>query len=193
MGFFSSLFGKKEKVPDGTYRRVTGSGGYERGSGPDPYNAAFRSDEDAFDLDNEDCQRDMEEVCRRVERVMNEEWCAKDSTYEIRRELKMCDMGWPELSKFQSLRNRKNAWQPFRACGLFRGGAPVAVVLLLINDTCYNRSDVVAFHKACEQRGVFCMNLMPKFPNRYSYIRERLTGNVRLVSALSPGIYSKRL
>ena len=50
MGFFSSLFGKKEKVPDGTYRRVTGSGGYERGSGPDPYNAAFRSDEDAFDL-----------------------------------------------------------------------------------------------------------------------------------------------
>lgn len=167
MGFFSSLFGKKEKVLDGTYRRVyyTDSG-YEKVNVPDP--------------DDEDCRRDMREVRRRVERVMNEEWCAKDSSYEIRREIGLHDMEWPELAGFQPPKNWRGTWKAFYAYGLFRAGQPVAMVLLLPNNTCYNRSDVMAFHKACERRGVFCMNLIPRLPNRYSYIRERLTGNVRL-------------
>lgn len=181
MGFLSRLFGKKEKALDGTYRRETGSsGGYGKGSASDPHRAAFHSDGAAFDPDDEDCWEDMNKVRRRVERVMNEEWCAKDSSYEIRRELGMYDMGWSELAGFQPPKNWRGTWKAFYAYGLFRAGQPVAMVLLLPNNTCYNRSDVAAFHRACERRGIFCMNLIPRLPNRYTYIRERLTGNVRL-------------
>lgn len=186
MGFLSSLFGKKSGDSAGSYRKAesakdsagayagTDAGdmaGNVRGSG-------WHDKVNESDPDDRDCWQNMETVRRRVERVMNEEWCSKDSSYEIRRELGLHDMGWQELEKVQ-LPDWRNKWA-FHACGLFRSGQPVAMVLLLPNNSCYNRSDVVAFHRACEKRGIFCMNLIPRLPNRYTYIRERLRENVRL-------------
>lgn len=188
MGFLSSLFGKKNNGRD---NNVFSNGAYDNGTYRyDAYQAAgnkagagkggWHEKVDAFDPDDRDCRKNMITVRARVERVMNEEWCSRDSTYEIRREIRLHDMGWPELEAEKEPRNYGVYNERLYGYGLYRMGQPVAVVLFLPNNSCYNRRDVKAFHRACENRGIFCMNLMPKFPNCYAYIRERLTENVRL-------------
>lgn len=110
----------------------------------------------------EDCYGEVAVIRARVEKVFSEEW----SGYEVRRDIPAAEMGAPEGSRAYSY-------------GLYLEGQPKAMVMLLDGGADYKRKNVVMSHKACEQKGVFCMNLLRHMPNRRSYISQRLKENVR--------------
>ena len=62
--------------------------------------------------------------------------------------------------------------------GLYKDGAPKAMILVLDGRSQYCRKDTRLAHEACKEKGVFCMNLMMHLPNRRSYIAEQLRNNV---------------
>lgn len=116
----------------------------------------------AADSDEEDCCYEISVVRRRVEAVFAQEW----SGYEVRRDIAAEEMGAPEGSYAYSY-------------GLYLQGQPKAMVMILEGGAEYRRKGVVCAHKACEEKGVFCMNLLLHMPNRRSYISKRLKDNVR--------------
>lgn len=111
--------------------------------------------------DEEDCGYDEAVIRARVEKVFAEEW----SGYEVRRNVWAYEMGAEEGSHDYSY-------------GLYLDGQPKAMVMVLEYSDDYRRKSVKLAHKACEQKGVFCMNLLPHMPNRRSYISKRLKDNV---------------
>lgn len=114
------------------------------------------------DPDEEDCCCKVSVVRRRVEAVFAQEW----SGYEVRRDIAAEEMGAPKGSHAYSY-------------GLYLQGQPKAMVMILEGGAEYRRKSVVCAHKACEEKGVFCMNLLLHMPNRRSYISRRLKDNVR--------------
>lgn len=111
--------------------------------------------------DEEDCGYDEAVIRARVEKVFAEEW----SGYEVRRDVWAYEMGAEEGSYDYSY-------------GLYLDGQPKAMVMVLKYSDDYRRKGVKLAHKACEEKGVFCMNLLPHMPNRRSYISKRLKDNV---------------
>lgn len=111
--------------------------------------------------DEEDCCYDEAVIRARVEKVFSEEW----SGYEVRQNVWAHEMGAEEGSNDYSY-------------GLYLNGQPKAMVMVLDSSDGYRRKSVKLAHKACEEKGVFCMNLMPHLPNRRSYISKRLKDNV---------------
>lgn len=111
--------------------------------------------------DEEDCCYDEAVIRARVEKVFSEEW----SGYEVRRNVWAYEMGAEEGSHDYSY-------------GLYLNGQPKAMVMVLKSSDDYRKKSVKLAHKACEEKGVFCMNLMPHLPNRRSYISKRLKDNV---------------
>lgn len=111
--------------------------------------------------DEDDCGHDEAVIRARVEKVFAEEW----SGYEVRRDVAAPEMG---ASVFSS---------PY-SYGLYLNGQPKAMVMVLKSRDGYREKTVKQAHKACEERGVFCMNLLPHMPNRRSYISKRLKDNV---------------
>lgn len=115
------------------------------------------------DPDEEDCGYKASVIRARVEKVFSEEW----SGYEVRRNVSAYEMGAEEGSHDYSY-------------GLYLNGQPKAMVMVLDSADDYRRRSVKLAHKACELKGVFCMNLLPHMPNRRSYISKRLKDNVRV-------------
>lgn len=113
------------------------------------------------DPDEEDCGYNVSVVRARVEKVFAEEW----SGYEVRRNVWAYEMGAEEGSHDYSY-------------GLYLNGQPKAMIMVLDSADDYRRRSVKLAHKACELKGVFCMNLLPHMPNRRSYISKRLKDNV---------------
>lgn len=163
MGFLDSLLKKETRkiissVVDNVVDGVTDSIRNGQNSGG---TAGTKTVSRAVD-DEEDCSYQNEVLRARVEKVFSEEW----GGYEVRRDIPAAQMGAPEGSRAYSY-------------GLYLQGQPKAMVMLLDDGADYKRKDVVLSHKACEQKGVFCMNLLCHMPNRRSYISQRLKDNVR--------------
>ena len=113
------------------------------------------------DPDEADCGYNASVIRARVEKVFSEEW----SGYEVRQNVWAYEMGAEEGSHDYSY-------------GLYLNGQPKAMVMVLDSADDYRRRSVKLAHKACELKGVFCMNLLPHMPNRRSYISKRLKDNV---------------
>lgn len=115
-----------------------------------------------YDADEDDCCYKEDVLRARVEKVLSQEW----SGYEVRRDIPASEMGAPEGSRGYSY-------------GLYLNGQPRAMIMLLGNGADYKCKAVRLAHEACEQKGVFCMNLLEHMPNRLSYISQRLKDNVK--------------
>ena len=113
------------------------------------------------DPDEEDCCHKASVIRARVEKVFAEEW----SGYEIRQNIWAYEMGAEEGGHDYSY-------------GLYLDGQPKAMVMVLDSADDYRKKSVKLAHRACEEKGVFCMNLLPHMPNRRSYISKRLKDNV---------------
>lgn len=113
------------------------------------------------DSDEEDCCYKASVIRARVEKVFAEEW----SGYEVRQDVWAYEMDAEEGSHNYSY-------------GLYLDGQPKAMVMVLDSADDYRKKSVKLAHKACEEKGVFCMNLLPHMPNRRSYISKRLKDNV---------------
>ena len=115
----------------------------------------------AQDSDEEDCRHNAAVIRARVEKVFAEEW----SGYDVRQNVWAYEMGAEEGSRDYSY-------------GLYLDGQPKAMVMVLDSADDYRKKSVTLAHKACEEKSVFCMNLLPHMPNRRSYISKRLKDNV---------------
>lgn len=113
------------------------------------------------DSDEKDCCYKASVIRARVEKVFAEEW----SGYEVRQNVWAYEMGAEEGSHDYSY-------------GLYLDGQPKAMVMVLDSADDYRKKSVKLAHKACEEKGVFCMNLLPHMPNRRSYISKRLKDNI---------------
>lgn len=116
----------------------------------------------SYDGDEKGCPYDEKTLRARVEKVLAEEW----GNYEIRRDISASEMGAPMRSRGYSY-------------GLFLNGQPKAMIMLLGDGSDYCKKDVTLAHEACQEKGVFCMNLLEHMPNRRSYISKRLKDNVK--------------
>lgn len=114
------------------------------------------------DPDEEPCWYSEDILRDRLERIFSEEW----SGYEVRKDISAAELDAPAKS------------QPY-SYGLYLQGKPKAMILVLEDKNDYRYWKVVSSHKACEKKGIFCMNLLPHMPNRRSYISKRLKDNVR--------------
>ncbi len=116
-------------------------------------NSAANSDEDF-------CESEKE-LGERIAKIVTEEWPG----YELRKDIPAGEMG-------AAFGARKYSY------GLYKDGAPKAMILVLDGRSQYCRKDTRLAHEACKEKGVFCMNLMMHLPNRRSYIAEQLRNNV---------------
>ncbi|MBQ2803927.1 MAG: hypothetical protein IJF07_08530 [Lachnospiraceae bacterium] len=110
--------------------------------------------------DEEWCES-FEEICKRIEKVVAQEWTG----YELRRNISSSEMGADVKARDYDY-------------GLYLNGAPKAMITILHKPYHGRRSDNRLAHEACQNQGVFCMNLFTHLPNRYSYISEQLRNNV---------------
>lgn len=152
MGFLDNLF-KKEKSK--SVSNVT-DGVVDNLKGN--VTSAYASSKDP---DEEDCCHKSSVIRARLERVFAEEW----SGYEVRQNIWAYEMGAEEGSHDYSY-------------GLYLGGQPKAMVMVLDSADGYRLKSVKLAHRACEEKGIFCLNLLPHMPNRRSYISKRLKDNV---------------
>lgn len=173
MGFLDSLLKKETRkiisgVVDSVVDSVTDNirntqrSGSSAGTNTVISSAGTNTVSSSADADEEDCSYKDAVLRARVEKVFSEEW----SGYEVRRDIPATEMGAPEGSRAYSY-------------GLYLQGQPKAMVMLLGDGSDYKRKAVVLSHKACEQKGVFCMNLLEHMPNRRLYISQRLKDNVK--------------
>jgi len=116
-------------------------------------NSAANSDEDF-------CESEKE-LGERIAKIVTEEWPG----YELRKDIPAGEMD-------AAFGARKYSY------GLYKDGAPKAMILVLDGRSQYCRKDTRLAHEACKEKGVFCMNLMMHLPNRRSYIAEQLRNNV---------------
>ncbi len=116
-------------------------------------NSAANSDEDF-------CESEKE-LGKRIAKIVTEEWPG----YELRKDIPAGEMD-------AAFGARKYSY------GLYKDGAPKAMILVLDGRSQYCRKDTRLAHEACKEKGVFCMNLMMHLPNRRSYIAEQLRNNV---------------
>ena len=116
-------------------------------------NSAANSDEDS-------CESEKE-LGERIAKIVTEEWPG----YELRKDIPAGEMD-------AAFGARKYSY------GLYKDGAPKAMILVLDGRSQYCRKDTRLAHEACKEKGVFCMNLMMHLPNRRSYIAEQLRNNV---------------
>ena len=121
-------------------------------SDPEANSAAY-SDEDF-------CESEKE-LGKRIAKIVTEEWPG----YELRKDIPAGEMD-------AAFGARKYSY------GLYKDGAPKAMILVLDGRSQYCRKDTRLAHEACKEKGVFCMNLMMHLPNRRSYIAEQLRNNV---------------
>lgn len=113
------------------------------------------------DPDEKDCNYKEAVVCSRIEKVAAEEW----SCYELRKNIPAAEMGASENARDYSY-------------GLYLNGTPVAMIMIIDVPSHYRKKDVLLAHEACEQKNVYCMNLMLHLPNRRSYISKQLRDNI---------------
>lgn len=161
MGFLDSLLKKEaRKIISGVVDNINGSvnsGGSMNSSHSDRSRSTY-----VTDPDEEDCCYEESVVRRRVEKVAEEEW----SGYELRKNISAREMK-------AGIGARKYSY------GLYLDGVPKAMILILTERSHYRKKDVVLAHQACQEQGVYCMNLMLHLPNRRSYISRQLRNNVR--------------
>lgn len=111
--------------------------------------------------DEADCCYNKNVVCARIEDVAATEW----ADYELRRNIPASEMNAQEGARDYTY-------------GLYLGGEPKAMIIVLEEPAHYRKKDTLLAHEACKAKGVFCMNLMLHLPNRRSYISEQLRKNV---------------
>lgn len=116
----------------------------------------------ATNTDEEDCCYDRNIVCARIEDIAATEWPG----YELRTNIPAYDLSAEDGARDYTY-------------GLYLDGVPKAMIIILEDPSHYRKKDTLLAHKACQVKGVFCMNLMLHLPNRRSYISERLRNNVK--------------
>lgn len=114
----------------------------------------------AANSDEDFCESEKE-LGERIAKIVTEEWPG----YELRKDI-------PAREMDAAFGARKYSY------GLYKDGAPKAMILVLDGRSQYCRKDTRLAHEACKAKGVFCMNLMMHLPNRRSYIAEQLRNNV---------------
>ena len=150
MGFLSRLFKGDTQEHAQNQNKTSGSSPW-----PEHLKGTDR------DPDEEPCWYAERILRNRLERIFSEEW----SGYEVRRDIPAAQLGAPAKSHDYSY-------------GLYLQGQPKAMIMVLEDKDDYRRKSVVSSHRACESKGIFCMNLLPPLPNRRSDISKRLKENV---------------
>lgn len=151
MGFLDNLFKRETRkiisgVVDSVIDNVT-----------DSISDSIRSGNSSDDCnDDEDCCRNRAVVCRRIESVAAEEW----GNLELRKNVSCSILNAEACSRDYTY-------------GLFRDGAPVAMINVLDGDDDYRRKKVLSSAKACRDNGVGYAHFMLKLPNRKTYISKR--------------------
>ncbi len=98
----------------------------------------------------------------RLEKILEEEW----SGYEIRRQVPASTFGAAE-----------GAWD--YSYGVYAGGQPKAMLMVLNNRNDYKRKAVLDAQGACKANGIPYMNFLSHMPNRSDYISQRLRDNIQ--------------
>lgn len=107
--------------------------------------------------DDDDCCYNEKIVCSRIESVAAEDW----GSLELRKNVS-CSILNAEAGSIDY------------TYGLFRDGAPVAMINVLPGVDDYRRKSVLLSAKACRENGVGYVHFMLKLPNRKTYIAQKL-------------------
>lgn len=111
--------------------------------------------------DEKPCKGERE-LRERLERVFAEEW----SGYELRKKVSAAEMCAEAGARDYSY-------------GVYFGGQPKAMLMVLNGSNEYNHKEVRAAQEACQRMGVSYMNFISRLPNRRSYISERLQNTIK--------------
>lgn len=131
----------------------SGHGGTSSGSKTETCDSRQKS---VYD-DEEDCYYDEDIVRRRIKAVAAEDWGNLELRENISCGILNAETGSCDYSY-----------------GLFRDGAPVAMINVLPYDDDYRRKSVLLSAKACRENGVGYVHFLLKMPNRKSYIAQKL-------------------
>lgn len=177
MGFLDNLFKKEarkiisgvvdsvvdevvDNIRDGRNGSAAVTSASDAGAASTSYSTSKTASAKA-DYFNEDFAESPEDIDRFVKSIVAEEW----SGYELRENISATELGAEKRARDYTY-------------GLYLNGVPKAMILVLPLSHQYKNVDTRLAHKACKERGVFCMNLLPHMPNTRSYIAAMLRNNV---------------
>lgn len=152
MGFLDNLLRKE------TRKIISGNSSESRGVINTGTSKAGSSDyREGAIVDDDDCCYNEKIVCSRIESVAAEDW----GSLELRKNVS-CSILNAEAGSIDY------------TYGLFRDGAPVAMINVLPGVDDYRRKSVLLSAKACRENGVGYVHFMLKLPNRKTYIAQKL-------------------